>query len=94
MPRIRQNADKYAKDDMSREIRAQMARFTMPQRELAHKLNLSQSTVSKYIRDPDVMPMKVFRGMAEALNLDPMICMKFMKFSKSAIREVQQNDPG
>lgn len=86
MARIRQYADKYATADLVGELNAQMCRKKITQAELAKMLNISQPSVSKYLNHPGEMPVRVFRGMVAALSPNPAICMRFLQFSKSAIK--------
>lgn len=90
MPRIRQNADKYALADLSGELRCQMSRKGYTQDDLAKSLHISQGTVSKYIKNPGVIPMNVFRGMVALLQPDVGICLAYLKFGKQAIKEAAE----
>lgn len=92
MPRIRQNADKYAAADLVGELAAQMSRAGLTQEELGGMIGLSQPTVSKYLRYPGIMPMEVFRQMVAVLNPDPVICLTFLKFGKKAIKSLERKD--
>ena len=87
MPRIRQYAQNYAAEDFRREVRARMGYFDLSQRDLAEQTCMSQSTVSSRIRDPNDITVGELRSMNQVLELDLMIVLALLGFSKKQIRK-------
>lgn len=55
MPRIRQYADKYRREDFEKRCRAQMALLGIKDRELAEVCGMSHTTLWRRIGNPDSM---------------------------------------
>lgn len=88
MPRIRQYAENYAAEDFRREMRARMGYHDLSQRDLAQKANISQSTVSNRLRDPNDITVGELRSMNKVLGLNPGIVLALLGYSKKEIKEV------
>lgn len=87
MPRIRQNEEIYAMNDLVGEIRAQSARFGYrSQTALSKQLECAQSTVSELLRDPRVVPLSRLRQLVKVLKLDPVIVMKALGYTEKELR--------
>ena len=86
MPRIRQYAENYAAEDFRREMRSRMGFHDLSQRELAQKANVSQTTVSNRIREPNDITVGELRGFVKALGLNPAIVLALIGYAKKDIK--------
>lgn len=88
MPRIRQNADKYAMNDFLAEINAQCGRYGYKsQRSLGAALGVCQATVGNYLRAPDGIPLGKLRDLVQLLRPDPVILLRAVGYSTSDIKK-------
>lgn len=69
MPRIKQYADKYRKEDFEGRCRAQMALMGIADRELAEIVGMSHTTLWRRIRNPDELRMGELVKLIQALQL-------------------------
>ena len=88
MPRIRQYADKYARDDFLKEIdsRGVWAGFRTNE-DLGNAVEVSATTVGNLKRDPGRIRLDVLRLMVQILKLDPGIVLRFIGYSSQDIRK-------
>lgn len=88
MPRIRQNADRDAMNDLLKEIRAQAARFGLTsQKALGDALGLCQTTIGNYLREPDKIRMDNLRVMCKQLRLDPIVLLRALGYNTKEIKK-------
>lgn len=69
MPRIRQNADKYRREDFERRCRAQMVLLGLDDRALAEQIGMSHTTLWRRIRNPDELRVEELVKLIDALKL-------------------------
>ena len=86
MPRIRQYAENYAAEDFRREMRSRMGYHDLSQRELAQKANVSQTTISNRIREPNDITVGELRGLVKTLGLNPSIVLALLGYTKKDIK--------
>lgn len=69
MPRIKQYADKYRKDDFEGTCRAQMARMGLAERDLAAMIDMSHTTLNRRLKDPGELKVDELVKLVTALQL-------------------------
>ena len=79
MPRIRQNAQQYARDDFLREVRVRMAYLNIPcNQDLADLAGIPNSTLAGKLRNPDSMTVSQLRKIVQVIDPDPEVLLKFL----------------
>lgn len=86
MPRIRQYAENYAAEDFRREMRSRMGYHDLSQHELAQKTDISQTTISNRIRDPNDITVGELRSFVKALGLNPAIVLALIGYTKKDVK--------
>lgn len=86
MPRIRQLADKYAREDFSKEIRRKQGEMElMSVRALAEATDIPASTLGPKLREPDKLDVVDLRKIIKTLSPDPAAVLRFLGYeSKTA----------
>ena len=69
MPRIRQYADKYRREDFEKRCRVQMALLELSDREVAELTGMSHTTLWRRIRNPDELRMGELVMLVQVLQL-------------------------
>lgn len=92
MPRIRQYAENYAAEDFRREMRSRMGFHDLSQRELAQKANVSQTTISNRIRNPNCITVGELRSINKVLGLNPGIVLALLGYSNKQITKAVSNE--
>lgn len=88
MPRIRQNAEKYAMNDFLSEINAQCGRYGYKsQKSLGNALGVCQATAGSYLKNPDRIQLGTLRAMVKLLRLDPVVMLKALGYSDKDIQK-------
>ena len=90
MPRIRQYAENYAAEDFRREMRSRMGYHDLSQSDLAGMTNISQSTISNRIRDPNCITVGELRSINKAIGLNAAVVLALLGYSKKQIKEESQ----
>lgn len=88
MPRIRQYAHNYAAEDFRREMRSRMGYHNLSQHGLAQKTDISQTTISNRIRDPNDITVGELRSLNKILGLNPAIVLELLGYTKKEIKGV------
>lgn len=87
MPRIRQNAEKYALKDFLGEINAQCGRYGYKsQRAFGDAIGVCQATARSYLMNPENIQLGTLREMIKVLRLDPVIVLKALGYSGKEIQ--------
>lgn len=90
MPRIRQNAERDALKDLVGEINAQSSRYGYKsQMVLSSKIGVCQTTVSNWLRRPELVPLAKLRALVQLLRLDPVIVLKALGYSSADIKRLR-----
>lgn len=76
MPRIRQNADKYAMTDLAAHIKGRMKDAGLRQEDLGILLQKSAQSVSWMLSHPDKIPLGTLRKICKAIDMDPAVVTK------------------
>ena len=90
MPRIRQNHDRDTMKDFISEINAQSARFGYSsQRSLGTAIGVCQSTVCKYLKQPEMIPLETLRAIVKVLKPDPVLLLKALGYTTQDIQKIK-----
>lgn len=90
MPRIHQNAEKYAREDFQREIRRQQGYYDlMSQRALADASGIPRSTLWAKLNDPDKLEVAELRKLVKTICPDPLILLALVGYTKQDIKRVK-----
>ena len=87
MPRIRQYAENYAAEDFRREMRSRMGYHDLSQHGLAQKTDISQTTISNRIRDPNDITVGELRSLNKVLGLNPRIVLALLGYTRKQITD-------
>lgn len=81
MPRIRQLADKYAREDFSKEIRRKQGEMElMSIRSLAEATDIPPSTLGPKLREPDKLDVVDLRKIVKTLSPDPAVVLRLLGY--------------
>lgn len=90
MPRIYQNAERYAKEDFMREIRVRQGYYDlMSQRALADATGIPRSTLWDKLRDPDKLEVADLRKLVKTIQPDPLILLALVGYDSKTIKKVR-----
>lgn len=88
MPRIRQCADKYKKEDFLREIDAQCAwNGIKTQESLGKFLGVSAMTITNFRREPELRQISLLQSVVKKLKPDPELVLLFLGYSSQDIKK-------
>lgn len=91
MPRIPQNAEKYAKEDFQREIRSRQGYYDlMTYRALGAAADIPYGTLWSKLKDPDKLEVAELRKLVKTLCPDPMIMLALLGYSKQDLKRVRK----
>lgn len=92
MPRIHQNAEKYAVADFQQEIRKQQgAHNVMSVRSLATLAGIPHTTLSPKLKEPDKLLVSDIRKLVRAIQPDIGILLALMGYSKQDIKKYKED---
>ena len=81
MPRIRQLADKYAREDFAKEIRRKQGEMElMSIRSLAEAADIPASTLGPKLREPDKLDVVDLRKIVKTLSPDPAVVLRLLGY--------------
>lgn len=88
MPRIYQNAEKYAQEDFRKEIRKKQGEYDlMSVRALADRAGIPQSTLNPKIHNPNKLLISELRKLIEILHPDIGVLLILLGYTKKEIRQ-------
>ena len=91
MPRIHQNAEKYAVADFQQEIRKQQGAYNvMSVRSLADLAGIPHSTLYPKLSDPNKLLVSDVRKLVKAIQPDIGILLGLMGYSKQDIKKFKE----
>lgn len=91
MPRIHQNAEKYAVSDFQTEIRKKQGEHDlMSVRALADKAGIPQSTLNPKIRDPDKLLVSELRKLIRTIHPDIRVVLVLLGYSTQEIKRFSE----
>lgn len=89
MPRIRQNAQQYAKADFLKEIRIRQGEFDlMTQTALSAAVGIPQPTMCKRMRDPDTITIPELRQIVQAIKPDAAVVLTWLGYTSKDIKRL------
>lgn len=87
MPRIRQNIEVYARDDLLRDIREKQGRHDMMNAmALSRASGIPYQVLLRRLQNPDDLTVEELRKLNKAIGLDPLVLLSCFSFSKKDIR--------
>lgn len=91
MPRIAQNADKYAVADFQQEIRRQQGAYNvMSVRSLATLVGIPHTTLNPKLQNPDKLLVSDIRKLVKAIQPDIGILLILLGYSKQEIKKFKE----
>jgi len=93
MPRIYQNADRYAIADFQQEIRRRQGHYDlMSVRALAEKIGMPQSTLNPKINDPDRLLLPELRKLIRTIHPDIGITLVLLGYTHQEIKKFKEGN--
>lgn len=90
MPRIRQNAQRYASEDFLREIRQKQGFHNlMSQRALSGACGIPRSTLSARLASPETLTVEDLRKLVGTIAPDPLIVLALLGYDRQALKKVR-----
>lgn len=94
MPRIKQNAEKYAAADFLKEVRRQQGEYNvMSVRALAELVGIPNSTLHPKLQDPDKLLVADIRKLVKAIRPDIGIVLELLGYSSKDIKNFKEDKP-
>lgn len=91
MPRINQNAEKYAVADFQQEIRKQQGTYNvMSVRSLADLAGIPHTTLNPKLHDPNKLLVSDIRKLVKAIQPDIGIMLTLLGYSNQAIKKFKE----
>ena len=88
MPRLKQYAEKYAREDFLKEIRRQQGEYDlMTGRELARAMGIPHTSLRDKILEPDKMNAEFIRNLVETLDISPEVLLAFLGYDRKRINQ-------
>ena len=88
MPRLKQYAEKYAREDFLKEIRRQQGEYNlMTGRELARAMGIPHTSLRDKILEPDKMNAEFIRNLVGTLDISPEVLLAFLGYDKKQINQ-------
>lgn len=93
MPRIRQNATKYADEDFRKELRRQQGVYNlMSTRALGKDLGIHHSTLHRKIEEPEKLSVDDLRKLIDGLKLNPAVILGLLGYKSKEIKKSLEED--
>ena len=87
MPRIRQEADRYAREDLPEAVRKQQGVYdVMSVRALSSVVGIPLATLSRKLKDPDKLEVADLRRLVRAIQPDPRVILALIGYDSKTIR--------
>lgn len=87
MPRIRQNAAIYAREDLLRDIREKQGQQNlMTLTALSNASGVPYQILRRRLQNPDDLTIAELRKLYKAIRLDPMVLLSIIGFSHKDVR--------
>lgn len=91
MPRISQNAERYAKEDFQREIRSKQGYYDlMSYRALGAAADIPYATLWEKLKEPDKLAVADLRKLVKTICPDPLIVLSLLGYSKQDLKRVRK----
>ena len=89
MPRIRQNSERYAREDFQTEIRRQQGQYDlMSVRALSRAVDIPATTLGAKLKDPDKMEVADLRKLVTTIHPDPVVILALIGYSPTEIKRI------
>lgn len=78
-----------AQESFQLEVKLQRVRFDMTQGELADRVDMNRSVLSRCLADPDKLSVGRLRKIIQILSIDPEIILALLGYSQKQIRDLK-----
>ena len=93
MPRIRQNAALYQKEDFLQAVRMGQAQTgLMHKNALADAAGMARSTLYERMEKPELLRVSELRGLIATIPIDPGAMLLFLGYSTKDIKKFKERD--
>ena len=86
MPRTKLGSTQYAAEDFRREVHARMSYCGLSQGDLARKVGMDPSTLSRRLKDPRRLTLGELEGLHRVLRLDLAAVLPLVGASRKELR--------
>ena len=91
MPRIRQCAERYAKEDFQSEIRQRQGQYNlMSVRSLAKASGMAATTLGAKLKDPDKLEVADLRKLVATIRPDPAALLALVGYTGKEIKKFME----
>ncbi len=91
MPRIRQNAAQYQKEDFLRAIRMGQAQTgLMHKNALADAIGIARSTLYEHLDNPELLRVSELRGLVATIPINPGAMLQFLGYTAKDIKRFKE----
>ena len=91
MPRIHQNAERYASEDFRREIRARQGfHDLMSVRALARATGIPHSTLNPWLHEPERITVEAFQKLVPVIHPDPGVVLTLLGYTRQEIKKFKE----
>lgn len=91
MPRIRQEAEKYAAEDFRKEVRIRQGENDLMSKSvLAEAAGMPRTTLTKRLNEPMSMTFGEFKNINHAIHPDPAVVLSLLGYTSKEIRRFRE----
>lgn len=91
MPRIRQNAEQYQKEDFIRAVQMGQAQTgLMHKNALADAAGMARSTLYERLDKPELLRVSELRGLIATIPIDPGAMLRFLGYPAKDIKKFKE----
>lgn len=89
MPKIRQYADRYAREAFQTEIRRQQGQYNlMSVRALSRAAEIPATTLGAKLKDPDKLEVADLRKLVATIHPDPTVILELIGYQSKDIKKI------
>lgn len=92
MPRLKTLAPVYAYKDLSKALKKGLIDKEMKQIELAERMMVSDSSIGRWIANPEKMTVEQLRSLVVVLGVDMVPVLKALGYKERAIKKMEGKD--
>ena len=91
MPRLKQNAERYARENFQAEIRRKQGeRDLMSVRALSREVGIPATTLGPKLEEPDKLKVEDLKKLVAVLTPDPMAVLALLGYDSKTLRRVAE----
>lgn len=92
MPRLKTLAPIYAYKDLSKALKKGLIEKELTQIDLASRMGVSDSSIGRWIANPDKMTVDQLRALVVVLGVDIVPVLKALGYTERAIKKVEEKE--